>query len=97
MIWNAKDGAYIGLLPGGNAYPNNVEVGSDGRVYCGIFGWYSEADVWMYSSSGQIIKTFKFAGYAKALLGRSLAVSGDGLMGIALTDDPSLVFLPFGQ
>ncbi|RYF44664.1 MAG: hypothetical protein EOO27_42910 [Comamonadaceae bacterium] len=96
LAWDAKTGGYAGSLPGGDAYPNNVEVGSDGRIYCGISGWYSKADVWMYSTSGTLLHTFKFAGYAHALVDRSFVVSGDGLVGIALTDDPLMAFLPLG-
>lgn len=87
---------FIGSLPGGDAYPNNVEVGSDGRVYCGISGWYSTYDVWMHSADGVMLKGYKFAGYAKALKPRQLVISPDGLIMIALTDDPLLVFNPIG-
>ncbi|MTV41758.1 BACON domain-containing protein [Duganella radicis] len=91
-----KDMSFIGYLPGGDAYPNNVEVGSDGRIYCGISGWYSAADVWVYNSGGALLTTFKFAGYARALMARQLQVSADGMMLAALTDDPLLVFIPVG-
>ncbi|SEO52317.1 hypothetical protein SAMN05428959_10997 [Duganella sp. CF517] len=87
---------FIGFLPGGDAYPNNVEVGSDGRIYCGISGWYSTADVWVYAADGSLLRTAKFAGYARALKQRQMAVSGDGMMLLALTDDPLLVFVPVG-
>lgn len=86
----------IGSLPGGDAYPNNVEVGSDGRVYCGISGWYSTADVWMHAADGSLLKSFKFAGYAKALTARSMNISGDGLIMVGQTDDPVLAFVPVG-
>jgi DNA-binding beta-propeller fold protein YncE len=91
-----RDMSFIGYLPGGDSYPNNVEVGSDGRVYCGISGLYSSADVWVYNSSGALLTTFKFAGYARALMARQLQVSADGMMLVALTDDPQLVFIPVG-
>lgn len=86
----------VGSLPGGDAYPNAVKIGVDGRVYCGISGWYSSADVWVHNSSGTQLASYKFAGYARALLDRQLGVSGDGLMLVALTDDPRLVFIPVG-
>lgn len=87
---------FIGGLPGGDAYPNNVEVGSDGRVFCGISGVYSTADVWVHRADGSLQTSFKFAGYARELLARQLAVSGDGLVIVALTSDPLLVFVPVG-
>lgn len=96
MVWSGGDGGYVGMLPGAGPYPNNVKVGSDGRIFCGIFGWYSAADVWMYGPAGDLRATYKFAGYAKALLDRQFVVSGDGLVGIALTDDPLLAFIPIG-
>jgi hypothetical protein len=88
--------SFVGSLPGGDAYPNNVKVGSDGRVYCGISGWYSPADVWVHLPDGSLQTSFKFAGYAKALRQRQLVISGDGLTMAALTDDPLLVFVPVG-
>jgi len=96
MVYSADNGSTIGALPGGDAYPNNIKVASDGRIYCGISGWYSAADVWVYRSDGSLQTTFKFAGYARELLTRQLAVSGDGLMMVALTSDPYLVFVPVG-
>ncbi len=93
---NPGDLSFIGSLPGGDAYPNNVKVGSDGRVYCGIFGWYSTYDVWMHNADGSLRTGYKFAGYAQALLDRQLVVSADGLMLMALTSDPRLVFVAVG-
>jgi len=90
------DGREIGDLPGGDAYPNNVEVGSDGRVYCGIMGWYSSADVWVHGADGRLLSSFKFAGYARALTDDSLNISGDGLIMVGQTDDPFLAFVPVG-
>ena len=86
----------IGFLPGGSNYPNNVEVDSNGRVYCGIDGIYSDADVWVHSASGALLTKFKFAGYAKGLLDRQMAVSADGMMLIALTNDPQLSIIAVG-
>jgi hypothetical protein len=94
--YSGDNGSEIGFLPGGDAYPNNVKVASDGRIFCGIFGWYSSADVWVHRPDGSLQTSFKFAGYAQALLTRQMAVSGDALMMVALTDDPRLVFVPVG-
>jgi sugar lactone lactonase YvrE len=94
--YQASDLSLVGSLPGGDAYPNNVEVGSDGRVYCGIMGWYSEADVWVHGADGTLLKSFKFAGYARALLPRQMVVSGDGMILVGLTDDPLMAIVPVG-
>lgn len=96
IAYSGSDLSEIGMLPGGDAYPNNVRVGSDGRVFCGISGWYSEADIWVHRADGTLQKTIKIAGYARALLPRQMALSGDGLMLIALTDDPRTVIVPVG-
>jgi hypothetical protein len=94
--WKGDDLSAIGNLPGGDAYPNNVEVGSDGRIAGGISGWYSTSDIWLYKPDGAIQKTFKVAGYAKALMDAQLVFSGDALALVTLTDDPRLVFIPIG-
>lgn len=86
----------VGSLPGGEAYPNNVEVDSQGRVYCGISGWYSPADVWVHAANGALLGSYKFAGYARNLLPRQMAVSGDGMVLVGLTDDPVLAFVAVG-
>jgi len=96
QVWAVGNGGYVGTLPGGDAYPNNVKVGSDGRIFCGISGWYSQTDVWMYGPAGDLRATYKFAGYGRGLLDRQFVVSGDGLVGVAQTDDPQLVFVPVG-
>jgi DNA-binding beta-propeller fold protein YncE len=94
--FQASDLSAIGYLPGGEAYPNNVEVGSDGRIYCGINGIYSKSDVWVYAADGTLQGSFKFVGYAKGLLPRQMVVSADGLVLVALTDDPLMAIVPVG-
>jgi hypothetical protein len=96
VSYSPTDNSVIGALPGGSNYPNNVEVGSDGRVFCGISGWYSTADVWVHGANGALLSSFKFAGYAEELLAGQLSISGDGLVIVALTSDPALVFVPVG-
>jgi len=90
------DGGMSDMLAGGDAYPNNVEVDVFGRAYCGISGWYSEADVWIHAADGKLLKSFKFAGYARALLDRQMVVSGDGMILVGLTDDPVMAIVPVG-
>jgi hypothetical protein len=83
-------------MSGGEPYPDNIEVASDGRVYCGISGWYSPGDIWMYDKDGALLKSFKFAGYARELLPRQMVVSGDGMILVGLTDDPLMAIIPVG-
>jgi len=93
---NASDLSYIGDLPGAEPYPDNIEVGSDGRIYCGIAGYYSASDIWMYRADGTLLNTFKVVGYAQTLLAQQMVVSADGMMLMTLTSDPLLVFIPVG-
>jgi len=90
------DLSFVGALPGGDPYPNNVEVTSDGRVLCGVFGWYSTADFWVHSSSGVELASYRVSGYAKALKAGQMVATPDGLMVVLLTDDPVMGFVPIG-
>ncbi|SFO64198.1 Sugar lactone lactonase YvrE [Variovorax sp. PDC80] len=84
--------AFIASLPGGEAYPNNVKVTRDGRVICGVDGGLANADVWVHSANGTLLKFFKFGG----LLRRQLAVTPDGMTAVGLTSLPQMVFAPLG-
>jgi len=95
-VIDATDGSFIGALPGGDAYPNNVEVTSDGRPICGISGWYSTYDIWVHSADGALLQGYKFAGYAKELKPRQMVVTPDGFVVVGLTDDPLIAFVPIG-
>ncbi|MGJ7605887.1 YncE family protein [Variovorax sp. LT1R20] len=88
--------AWIADLPGGNSFPNNIEITSDGRVICGIDDWYTNADLWIHSPDGRLLKSFKLAGYAKNILSRQLVVTPDGMMAVGLTSDPLISFIPLG-
>ncbi|MFT3956221.1 MAG: hypothetical protein QM722_18115 [Piscinibacter sp.] len=90
------DLSYVGSLPGGDAYPNNVEVASDGRVICGISGWYAIADFWVHSSAGAELAHYRVSGYAKALKDGQMVVTPDGMIVVVLTDDPVIGFVPIG-
>lgn len=94
---NPANLVFIGSLPGGDPYPNNIEVTTDGRVVCGIDGIYSVADIWVHAANGALLKTFKFAGYAKGLLPRQMVVTPDGMTVAALTSDPKIAFVPIGS
>ncbi len=93
---DVASGALIAALSGGDAYPNNVEVTADGRVICGISGWYSTYDIFVHSSSGAFLNGYKFAGYAKELLAGKMVVTSDGFVVVGLTSDPVIAFVPIG-
>ena len=73
-------------------YPGNVEVGPDGRIYCGRYSTVSgDKDVYVFDAAGtQIGLGLRLAGTSGLLnlLDRQLAISGDGLRVIGL--DPGL-------
>jgi hypothetical protein len=95
-VTDAVSGILIGALPGGDAYPNNVEVTNDGRAICGIAGWYTASDFWVHSPAGALLQGYKIAGYAKAMKDGQMVVTPDGLVVVALTDDPLIAFVPIG-
>ncbi|MBV8125664.1 MAG: quinoprotein amine dehydrogenase, partial [Paucibacter sp.] len=83
-------------LPSGNNPPNNVEVGSDGRVYCGVAGRNAAADVWVFSATGAPLKQIKFAAPGEQLAPRQMVISGDGFLLIGLTDAGTVDVVPIG-
>lgn len=94
---NGATGAYIGALPGGEPYPNNVVVTRDGRPICGLDGIYATYDIWVHSPAGALLKGYKVSGYAKGLLARQMVVTPDGLVVVALSEDPLIAFVPIGS
>lgn len=93
QIFDVANGSHIGELPGGNAYPNNVEVTRDGRVICGISAAFSGTDFWVHSSSGAILASYDVGGN---LLPRQMAVTPDGMIVVALTAHPRVAFVVIG-
>ncbi len=93
---NPADLGSLYYLPTGDVAPNNVEVGSDGRVYCGVAGKTSPADVWVYSNTGSLIKQIKFAASGQQLLPRQMVISGDGFILIGVTDASVVGVAPVG-
>ncbi|MDG0833204.1 BACON domain-containing protein [Roseateles saccharophilus] len=87
-------GSYIGDLPGGSAYPNNVAVAIDGRVLCGAQSSNGTYDFWLHAANGAFLRGYKFSG--QGLKGGQTAFTADGLVVVALTDDPLLAFVPVG-
>lgn len=86
---------FIASLPGGSAYPNNVEVTKDGRVLCGIEGGYLDDGLWLHASSGVLLKSFNLQGHGY-LYAHQLVVTPDGMMAVGLTSLPRMMFAPLG-
>lgn len=95
-VAKASDLSNVGILPGGDTAPDNVEVDSFGRVFCGSAAPFGSNDVWLHSAAGTLLKAFRVAGIGKNLLERQMVVSGDGMMLISVTDDPSISFIAVG-
>ncbi|WP_229219146.1 quinoprotein amine dehydrogenase [Duganella sp. BJB1802] len=95
-ILNPVDLGVLGYLAAGDGTPNNVKLGSDGRIYCGAAVKTATSDVWMYDTSGKLLNQFKLAGTGRQLLPRQLAVSGDGTILIGITDDGVATIVPVG-
>ena len=87
----------IGALPGGNPYPNNVEVTSANQVVCGLQNAYNPADIMVYSPAGALVGSYKIAGYARGLQANELVVTPDGFIVVAETEDPLLAFVPIAH
>ena len=93
---NPADLSTLYYLATSNATPNNVKAGSDGRVFCGVAGRNNSADVWVYSATGTMLQQVKFAPVGQQLATRQMAVSGDALLLLGLTDNGSLYVVPIG-
>lgn len=97
VVMNAADLGIMGYLAIGDATPNNIEVGFDGRIYCGGAAKASSNDIYMYDSTGtNIVQQYKLSATGKQLLPRQMVLSGDGWMLVAITDDGAVTFLPIG-
>ncbi|HJW73944.1 MAG TPA: hypothetical protein VJ486_14055 [Geothrix sp.] len=74
----------VQTLPG-NAYPSNVEVAKDGRIFC-MASQGTPLDTWIYAADGTLLNSMKVAGFGILSQG-TMKVSGDGLRMIFLVDD----------
>ena len=79
----------VQVLPG-TAYPNNVEVARDGRIFTAIFGYADSAghDAWIFAPDGTLLKALGLGYYG--IGDGSLKISGDGLRMVSLPDGGSL-------
>jgi len=91
------DLSFVKYFPGGSfPYPNNVEVTRDGRVACGISSNNDPWDILLYTPTATYPVTYKVANYNGALRRAQMAVTADGFVIVAPTDDPLLAFVPIG-
>ncbi|WP_167761478.1 BACON domain-containing protein, partial [Duganella callida] len=95
-VLNAADLGILSYLAIGDAVANNVKVGADGRIYCGGAAKAGSSDIYQFSSAGAVLQRYKLSTTGRQLLPRQMAVSGDGLMLIAITDDGIVTFVPVG-
>ncbi|RZT08439.1 hypothetical protein SAMN05216319_3147 [Duganella sp. CF402] len=97
VIMNGNDLAILGYMAIGDAAANNIEVALDGRIFCGGAARPGNSDIYMYDSTGaKILQQYKLSTTGKQLLPRQMAVSGDGWVVVAITDDKVVTFLPIG-
>jgi len=80
----------------GNAYPGNVEYGSDGRLFAGSFNWYDDTDLWVYNADSSLHSKYLVRGYAREMDGRALKVSGDAFLAVVTTTEGFLKILAVG-
>ncbi|RFP13585.1 hypothetical protein D0T23_14335 [Duganella sp. BJB475] len=80
--WTAvgTGGGLVGL-DANVAYQNNVQVGSDGRIYCGFDSYYEPTDILVYDTSGTLLKTM----YNIPASAGNLMISGDGLLVVTVS------------
>lgn len=96
-VLNTRDLGTLSYLASGGYAPSNVEVGSDGRIYCGVAGkTATTADVWVYDAAGALRQQLKFVPAGRQLAPRQMVISGDGYMLIGLNDDGVLNIVPVG-
>jgi hypothetical protein len=76
-------------------YGTNIEVGSDGRVYCGTHNPGGD-DVWIYRPDNTLARSYRLAAPGAQLVYASLGVTGDGFVMVASSETPELIFVPVG-
>jgi hypothetical protein len=90
---------FIAGLPGvQNVYLNNVEVASDGRTICGSVSLTPANVIEVHAIDGTLLNTVTFgaSSFPAGLKDGQMVVTPDGLIVIALTGEPSMVFIPIG-
>jgi hypothetical protein len=93
LQFNGIDLSSAGSLPS-DGPTRNIMVAQDGRVYGSAYSPGFPKDVWVYDTKGFAVTSLRIAGPTKSVLSRQLIQSGDGLLLIALTDDPTLQIIP---
>lgn len=88
-VLDGADLSYLESLTGA-AYPNNVEIASNGTVVGAANVWYGPYDLWVYDESGAEVSKQYLSGYAKSIRDRQVHISGDGRRIVVLTDDPAV-------
>ncbi|NGZ82736.1 quinoprotein amine dehydrogenase [Duganella sp. SAP-35] len=96
-VMSSADLGVSSYLAIGDAAPNNIEVGLDGRIFCGGAAKPAGSDIWMYNATGAtLLQQFKLSSTGKQLLPRQMALSSDGWLLVAITEDGVLTIVPVG-
>jgi len=74
-VFDTANMSLVQRLPG-DAYPDNVEVAADGRIFAGAFTT-SSPGIWVYAPGGALLHQYAAGGFN--LGAGQLKVSGDGL------------------
>jgi hypothetical protein len=79
----------VQVLPGA-AYPNNVEVARDGRIFTAIFGYADTSghDAWIFAPDGTQLEALDLTYYGIGT--GTLKISGDGLRMVSLPNSAYL-------
>lgn len=97
VVVDGTNGSYLGSLPTGSAYPNNVEVTRDGRVICGGSSG-DTSDLWVYSPAGTLLQSHRAAN-GFGIRAKQMVVTPDGFMVAVITanaSSPRVSFVPIG-
>lgn len=95
-LMDATSLGILGYMAVGDAAPNNIEVAVDGRILCGGATKSSSSDIYLFDSTGKALNQYKVGATGRQLLPRQMAVSGDGWIVVAVTDDGVVSFLAVG-
>ncbi len=71
----------------GIAYPHNVEIAPDGRLFTGSGLGGSGPDTWYYDSNETLLGTMRVGTEGGEVMADQLKFSGDGLRIVALVDN----------
>lgn len=87
---------FLGSLRPIAGVPNNVEVGNDGTILCGVDVTQAVHDVWVFNGDRSLRGSLRLAGGSR-LRPRSLTISADSNLVAAITTDGALRIAPLSS